>query len=72
MYKKYLKIFFFRITGPISNRPGTNHPWGEGIQICSNKGQHPSLRGDSSKRVKIHKKYFKNLLQNHWANFNQT
>jgi hypothetical protein len=27
---------------------------GEGIQVCSNEGRRPSLRGDNSKRVKIH------------------
>jgi hypothetical protein len=31
---------------------------GEGIQVCSNGGQHPSLRGDNSEREKI----FKNLF----------
>jgi hypothetical protein len=29
-----------------------NHPWGEGIQVFSNEGEHPSPRGDNSKRVK--------------------
>jgi hypothetical protein len=58
MHKKYLKIFS-RTTGPISTRFGTNHPCGE---VCSNKGRCTSLRGDNSKRVKIHKEYFKNLL----------
>jgi hypothetical protein len=36
-------------------RLGTNHPWGEGIQVCSNKGWHPSLRGDNSKSKNIQK-----------------
>jgi hypothetical protein len=56
IHKKYLKIFFFRTTGPISTRLGTNHSWWERIQVCSNKGWCPSLKGDNSKRVKIHKK----------------
>jgi hypothetical protein len=34
-------------------RFGTNHPWEKGIQVCSNEGEHPSPRGDDSKRVKI-------------------
>jgi hypothetical protein len=34
-----------------SSRFGTNHPWGEGTQVCSNEEQHPSLRGDNNKRV---------------------
>jgi hypothetical protein len=32
---------------------------GEGIQVCSKEGRHPSLRGDNSKRVKIHWKCLK-------------
>jgi hypothetical protein len=59
IHQKYLKIFFFRTIGSISTRLGTNHLWDKGIQVCSNEGQHPSLRGDNSKRVKIHKKSFK-------------
>jgi hypothetical protein len=53
MFKKYFRIFFFRTTGPISTRLSTHHPLKEGIQISSNEGWHPSLRGDNSKRVKI-------------------
>jgi hypothetical protein len=41
---------------------GTNHPWGEGIQVCANEGRRPSLMGDNSERVKIHKKYFINKI----------
>jgi hypothetical protein len=50
----HLKIFLSRTTGPILARLGTNHPWGEGIQVCSNEGDSPSPRVDNSKRVKIH------------------
>jgi hypothetical protein len=50
----HLKIFLFRTTGPILTRLGTNHPWGKGIQVCSNEGDNPSPRGDNSKIVKIH------------------
>jgi hypothetical protein len=50
----HLKIFFSRTTGPILTRLGTNHPWVEGIQDCSNEGDNPSPRGDNSERVKIH------------------
>jgi hypothetical protein len=68
----YIFDFFSRTTGPILTKLGTNHPWGEGIQVCSNKGDYPSSRGDNSKRVKIHN-FFKNLLlQNQQAEFNQT
>jgi hypothetical protein len=31
---------------------GINHPWGKGIQVCSNEGDCPSTRGDNSKTVK--------------------
>ena len=34
----HLKIFFSRTTGSILTRLGTNHPWGEEIQICTNEG----------------------------------
>jgi hypothetical protein len=50
----HLKIFFSRTTGPILTRLRTNHPWVKGIQVCSYEGDNPSLRGDNSKRVKIH------------------
>jgi hypothetical protein len=42
----------------------------KGIQNYSNEGQTPSSRGDNSKGVKI-QTFFKNLLQNQQANFNQ-
>jgi hypothetical protein len=37
---------------------------GEGIQVSSNAGEYLSPRGDNSKKVKIHRIFFKNLLQN--------
>jgi hypothetical protein len=49
----HLKIFS-RTTGPILNRLGTNHPWGEEIQVCTNEGDFPSPRGDNWETVKIH------------------
>jgi hypothetical protein len=49
---------FFRTTGPILIKLGSNHPWGKGIQVCSNEGNCPSSRGDDSKRVKIHWNFF--------------
>ena len=54
----HLKIFFSRTTGPILTRLGTNHPWVEGIEVCSYEGDNPSPRGDNSKRVKIHWIFF--------------
>jgi hypothetical protein len=50
----YIFDFFSRTTGPLLTRLGTNHPWVEGIQVCSNEGDSPSPRGDNSERVKIH------------------
>jgi hypothetical protein len=50
---------FSRTTWPILTRLGTNHPWGEGIQVCSKEGEHLSPRGDNRERVKTHWKYFK-------------
>jgi hypothetical protein len=50
----YIFDFFSRTTGPILIKLGTNHPWVEGIQVCSNKGDSPSPRGDNSEKVKIH------------------
>jgi hypothetical protein len=68
----HLKIFS-GTNGPILTRLGINHPWGKGIQVCSNERRCPSLRGDNSERVKIHKKYLKKyILKNQLANFNQT
>jgi hypothetical protein len=49
----HLKIFS-RTTAPILTKLGTNHPWMEGIQICTNKRDSPSPRGDNSERVKMH------------------
>jgi hypothetical protein len=50
----HLKIFFYRTTGPILTRLGTNHSWIKGIQDCSKEGNRPSPRVDNSERVKIH------------------
>jgi hypothetical protein len=45
----------------------------KGIQDFSNKGSGLLQRGDNHKNVKMGMGSFKNLLlQNHWANFNQT
>jgi hypothetical protein len=48
----HLKIFF-RTTGPILTRLGTNHFWVKGIQVCSKEGDSHSPRGDNCERVKI-------------------
>jgi hypothetical protein len=55
----YIFDFFSRTTGPISTRLGTDHPLGEGFQVCSNEGDRSSSRGDNSKRVKTHWKFLK-------------
>jgi hypothetical protein len=49
----HLKIFS-RTTEPILTRLGTNHPWGEEIQVCTNEEDCPSPRGDNCETVKIH------------------
>jgi hypothetical protein len=55
----HLKIFFSRTTRPILTRLGTDHLWRERIQVSLKEGDSPSLRGNDSKRVKIHRKFFK-------------
>jgi hypothetical protein len=50
----YIFDFFSRTAGPILTKLGINHPWGEGVQICSNEGDCPSRRGDNSETVKLH------------------
>ena len=68
-----LKIFSSRNTEPIWTKLGTKHPWMKGIQVCSNEGPRLFPRGDNYEIVKIHWRNWKNLLlQNHWANLNQT
>ena len=52
MHWHLLKIFFFRTTGPILNKLGTEHPCVKEIQICKNEGPHPFIsRGGNCKRV---------------------
>ena len=49
IHRRLLKIFFSRITGPISTKVSLM-----GIQVYSNEVLRPSSRGDNSKRVHIH------------------
>ena len=56
---KIFKNSLFKATGPISTKFGTKHPWVDGIQIFTNKGPHPSSRGDNSKIIKIYGEYLK-------------
>jgi hypothetical protein len=49
----HLKVFSRR-TGPILSRLGTNHTWGEVIEVSSNEGERHSPRGYNSERVKVH------------------
>jgi hypothetical protein len=53
MHRKFLKIFFFRTSRSNSIKLGTKYPWVKGIQVCSNKGPVPLLRGDNHKYVKM-------------------
>jgi hypothetical protein len=66
-----LKIFFFRATGSILTRLGTNHPWIESIQMFLKEGDSPSPRVDNSERVKIPTIFKTLLLQNQQAKINQ-
>jgi hypothetical protein len=50
---KLLKIFFSRTSRPKSIKPGINHPWVKGMQVCSNKGPGPLQRGDNHKNDNI-------------------
>jgi hypothetical protein len=66
--KVFLQNYWASLT-----RLGTNCPGGKGVQVCSNKGDNPSPRGDNSKRVKDTLKFLKHLLlQNQPAKINQT
>jgi hypothetical protein len=69
----YILDFFSRTTGPILTRLGKHRLLGVGFHICSNEGDCHSPMGDKSESVKIHWKYFKNLLlQNQQPKINQT
>ena len=54
--KPYLHVFTLspEPAGQFQSNFGTNHPWGKEFQVCSNKGDCPSPRGDNSETVKIH------------------
>ena len=52
--KLCLKIIFSRITGLISTKLGTKHPWVKRIQVYSNEGPLPFSRGDNKEIAKIH------------------
>jgi hypothetical protein len=60
----HLRVFFSRTTWPILTRLGTNHSWRKRIQVILKEGDSPSPRGDNSERVKVHRHFFKILLQN--------
>ena len=47
MYGEYLKIFFYRTTGPVSTKLIIKHPWVEEIQIFFFKiKSHALLQGE--------------------------
>ena len=58
----------------ISTKLGTKHPRVKGIQVCSNEGPRSVTSGDNSdiEKIRLRHSTFKNLLENQWANFNQT
>jgi hypothetical protein len=69
--ENFLKIFS-STSRPKSIKFCTNYPWVKGIQVYVNKGPGPLQRGDNHKNVKMGWSFKNLLLQNHWANFNQT
>ena len=56
---KIFKNTLFKTTGPISTKFGTKHPLVDGIQIFTNKGPHPTSRGDNMKIIKTYGEYSK-------------
>ena len=63
----------FRITGLIATKIGTKHHLVNRIQVCTNKCLRPFPREVITKKLNYSNKiFFKILLQNHWANCNQT
>ena len=48
------------------------HPGVNVIQDFSIEGPCPFTRGENYEIAEIHLQNLKNLLQNHWANFNKT
>ena len=61
---------FSRITWPISTKLSTKHYRVMGIQVCSNEGSYPFLRGDNNEITKIHWQTLKIFLRT-MTNFNQ-
>ena len=61
------KIFSSRTTGLNSTKLGAKPSWMKGNSSFSNEGPLPFEREDNYETAKC-----KNLLQNHWANFNKT
>jgi hypothetical protein len=43
----------FSSNGPISIKLGTNHPWVNRIQNCTNQGPGPFQRGDNHNNAKM-------------------
>ena len=54
LYWKYFKILSLKLLGGF--QPNS---WVDGIQIFTNKGPHPSSKGDDSKIIKIYGEYLK-------------
>ena len=68
--QKYIdKIKESASTGPILIKLGTTHHWVKGIQVGSNEGSRPFPRGDNYEVWKNTLIKFRNIFQNHWANF---
>ena len=59
-------------TGPISSKPGTDHPLVEEIQICSNEGIYGLPKREICVKAKYSVTMFKETLLNHSVKLNQT
>ena len=46
-----------RTTGIISTKLGKNHPWVEGIEVCSNEGPCLSTKEDNIKIDKLYENF---------------
>ena len=62
--------FFSRTTGPISTKIGTKHSWVRGIQVNFVKMKDHAFF--QAEKITKKRKYIDEILQSHWANFNQT
>ena len=63
---KDIDDFFSRTTGPISTKPGREHPWVKGLSFFQMKDLAIFLRGDNSYKLKIYIDNFKIFFRTAW------